>query len=313
MNLLPNLVLHNEMGSTYSIKDLEHLTGIKAHTLRIWEQRYGIVVPQRTDTNIRYYTDDDLKTLLNVAVLIQKGWRISKVADLSRDNLNKEVLNLALKDGHFPSQITRLLQATIDLDEPTFTAILDACIHEMGENETFTKIIGGFIHQVGVLWQTDAIGVAHEHFASNLIKQKLYTALDRLPAYVASAKNPGYLVFLPDQEMHELGLLYVHYILKSKGESVTYLGQSVPLEYLQPLLSEKGRWKAVVSIWTTQPDTESRDAYWESFEPMLSGVPFWVSGIGSHEWSGKGVLNHARVFPDLRSLCERLLESISTS
>jgi len=301
------------MGSTYSIKDLEHLTGIKAHTLRIWEQRYSIVVPQRTDTNIRYYTDEDLKTLLNVAVLIQKGWRISKVADLSREDLNREVLNLALNDGHYPSQITRLLQATIDLDEPTFTAILDACIHEMGENETFTKIVGGFIHQVGVLWQTDAIGVAHEHFASNLIKQKLYTALDGLPAYVASPKNPGYLVFLPDQEMHELGLLYVHYILKAQGESVVYLGQSVPLEYLQPLLSEKGRWKTVVSIWTTQPDTESRDAYWEKLEPMLSGVPFWVTGIGSHDWQGQGLRVNAMVFPDLRSLCEGLLNPAVTS
>jgi DNA-binding transcriptional MerR regulator len=301
------------MGSTYSIKDLEHLTGIKAHTLRIWEQRYGIVVPQRTDTNIRFYTDEDLKTLLNVAVLIQKGWRISKVADLSREDLNKEVLNLALNDGHFPSQITRLLQATIDLDEPTFTAILDACIHEMGENETFTKIVGGFIHQVGVLWQTDAIGVAHEHFASNLIKQKLYTALDKLPAYVASPKNPGYLVFLPDQEMHELGLLYVHYILKAKGESVVYLGQSVPLEYLQPLLSEKGRWKSVVSIWTTQPDTESRESYWEKLEPMLSGVPFWVTGIGSHDWQGIGLQGNALVFPDLRSLCEGLLHPVVNS
>lgn len=300
------------MGSTYSIKDLEHLTGIKAHTLRIWEQRYGIVVPQRTDTNIRYYTDEDLKTLLNVAVLIQKGWRISKVADLSRESLNKEVLDLALNDGHFPSQITRLLQATIDLDEPTFTAILDACIHEMGENETFTKIVGGFIHQVGVLWQTDAIGVAHEHFASNLIKQKLYTALDRLPAYVASQKNPGYLVYLPDQEMHELGLLYVHYILKAKGESVVYLGQSVPLEYLEPLLREVGRWKSVVSIWTTNPDIDRRESYWEQLEPMLAGVPFWVSGIGTHEWPGKGVKQDARVFPDLRSLCEGLLEPATT-
>jgi DNA-binding transcriptional MerR regulator len=294
------------MGSTYSIKDLEHLTGIKAHTLRIWEQRYGIVMPERTETNIRYYTDEDLKTLLNVAVLIQKGWRISKVADLNRAELNKQVLDLALNDGHYPSQIARLLQATIDLDEPTFTAILDACIHEMGENETFTKIVGGFIHQVGVLWQTDAIGVAHEHFASNLIKQKLYTALDKLPAQVASVENPGYLVFLADQEMHELGLLYVHYILKAQGQSVVYLGQSVPLEYLAPLLKERGRWKAVVSIWTTNPDNDSRHNYWLQLEEMLGGTPFWVSGIGSHEWDGKGLEHTAKVYPDLRSLCEAL-------
>ena len=299
------------MGSTYSIKDLEHLTGIKAHTLRIWEQRYNIVIPQRTETNIRFYTDDDLKTLLNVAVLIQKGWRISKVADLSRSELNKQVLDLALNDRHYPSQIARLLQATIDLDEPTFTAILDACIHEMGEDETFTKIVGGFIHQVGVLWQTDAIGVAHEHFASNLIKQKLYSALDRLPARVATAENPGYLVFLADQEMHELGLLYVHYILKAQGQSVVYLGQSVPLIFLKPLLEDAGRWKAIISIWTTHPDNDNRDAYWTQLQEMIGETPFWVTGIGSHEWVGKGVRQDAMVYPNLQTLSEALKSQIA--
>ena len=298
------------MGSTYSIKDLEHLTGIKPHTLRIWEQRYNIVIPKRTETNIRFYTDDDLKRLLNVAVLIQKGWRISKVADLSRSELNKQVLDLALNDGHYPSQIARLLQATIDLDEPTFTAILDACIHEMGEDETFTKIVGGFIHQVGVLWQTDAIGVAHEHFASNLIKQKLYSALDRLPARVATAENPGYLVFLADQEMHELGLLYVHYILKAQGQSVVYLGQSVPLIFLKPLLEDAGRWKAIISIWTTHPDNDNRDAYWTQLQEMIGETPFWVTGIGSHEWVGKGVRQDAMVYTNLQTLSEALKSQI---
>jgi methanogenic corrinoid protein MtbC1 len=251
-----------------------------------------------------------LKTLLNVAVLIQKGWRISKVADLSRSELNKQVLDLALNDGHYPSQIARLLQATIDLDEPTFTAILDACIHEMGEDETFTKIVGGFIHQVGVLWQTDAIGVAHEHFASNLIKQKLYSALDRLPARVATSENPGYLVFLADQEMHELGLLYLHYILKAQGQSVVYLGQSVPLIFLKPLLEDAGRWKAIISIWTTHPDNDNRDAYWTQLQEMIGETPFWVTGIGSHEWVGKGVRQDAMVYPNLQTLSEALKSQI---
>ncbi|MDG1252971.1 MAG: MerR family transcriptional regulator [Schleiferiaceae bacterium] len=296
------------MGSSYSIKDLEYLTGIKAHTLRIWEQRYGIVMPQRTETNIRFYSDEDLKTLLNIAVLIQKGWRISKVADLSKSDLNNQVLNLAMNDGHYPSQIARLLQATIDLDEPTFTAIMDACIHDMGEHETFTKIVGGFIHQVGVLWQTDAIGVAHEHFASNLIKQKLYTALDKLPAHMASAQNPGYLVFLADQEMHELALLYVHYILKAQGQPVVYLGQSVPLDYLEPLLNDRDRWKKVISIWTTTPDKDSRQDYWNRLEEMLDGTPFWLSGIGSQNWDGKGHQAQAIIFSDLKSMCQALHE-----
>ena len=299
------------MGTTYSIKALEHLTGIKAHTLRIWEQRYSIVEPLRTETNIRYYTDEDLKTLLNVAVLIQKGWRISKVADLSREALNLQVLDLALISGDFPSQISRMLRATIDLDEPTFSAILDRSIEEVGQEVTFTKIVGKFIQQIGVLWQTDAIGVAHEHFASNLIKQKLYAALDALPAISATRENPAYLLFLPDQELHELGLLYMHYLLKAKGAPVIYLGQSVPMEFLAPLLKTPERWKALVSIWTTQPDVDGRDAYIQRISAMLQGIPFYITGLGSHDWEGSPSFIGLEVLPDLPSLTQALASAVA--
>jgi DNA-binding transcriptional MerR regulator len=292
------------MESSYSIKDLEHLTGIKAHTLRIWEQRYEIVVPRRTDTNIRTYSDEDLKTLLNVAVLIQKGWRISKIADLSRDQLNQKVLEEALERGSQSAQVTRMIQACIDLDEATFSQILDASIRESGEEVTFTQLVGGFIHQIGYMWQTDAIGVAHEHFASNLIKQKMYAALDRLTDQRMTAKKPAILLYLPQDELHELGLLYLHFLLKSRGEAVIYLGQSLPLEHLTPIFKPGNSFKLVVSVWTTQPLREQIDQYAADARAIMGDVPLWVTGLAPSDWECTDPLT--RVLPSLALLGKEL-------
>jgi DNA-binding transcriptional MerR regulator len=292
------------MESSYSIKDLEHLTGIKAHTLRIWEQRYELVVPKRTDTNIRTYSDEDLKTLLNVAVLIQKGWRISKIADLSREQLNQKVLEEALERGSQSAQVTRMIQACIDLDEQTFSQILDASIRESGEEATFTQLVGGFIHQIGYMWQTDAIGVAHEHFASNLIKQKMYSALDRLADQKMTAKKPAILLYLPQEELHELGLLYLHFLLKSRGEAVIYLGQSLPLEHLIPIFKPGNAFKMVVSVWTTQPLRDQLDQYAIDARAIFGEVPLWVTGLSTTDWQSEDPLT--RIFPSLAVLGKEL-------
>lgn len=292
------------MESSYSIKDLEHLTGIKAHTLRIWEQRYDLVVPKRTDTNIRTYSDEDLKTLLNVAVLIQKGWRISKIADLSRDQLNAKVLEEALANGSQSAQVTRMIQACIDLDEPTFSQILDSSIRDNGEEQTFTQLVGGFIHQIGYMWQTDAIGVAHEHFASNLIKQKMYAALDRLTDQRMSVKKPAVLLYLPQDELHELGLLYLHYLLKSRGEAVIYLGQSLPLEHLVPVFKQSNSFKKVVSVWTTQPTREAIAQYASDLRAAMGSTPLWVAGLATSDWELPDP--HTVVFPNLAALGQAL-------
>ena len=299
------------MESSYSIKDLEHLTGIKAHTLRIWEQRYEIVVPERTDTNIRTYSDDDLKTLLNVAVLIQKGWRISKIADLSREQLSQKILEEALQHGSQTAQVTRLIQACIDLDELTFSQILDTSIREAGEEHTFTHVVGGFIHQIGYMWQTDAIGVAHEHFASNLIKQKMYAALDRLTDQRMSVKSPAVLMYLPQDELHELGLLYLHYLLKARGTTVVFLGQSLPLEHLAVLFKQANHFKLVVSVWTTQPAREVIDQYVSDARSFMGEVPLWVTGLAVSDFKSP---DHLTVtYPNLASLGQQLTSELALS
>ncbi|NVK27738.1 MAG: MerR family transcriptional regulator [Flavobacteriia bacterium] len=266
------------MESKYSIKDLEHLTGVKAHTIRVWEQRYGVVTPERTSTNIRYYVDSDLKRLLNVAVLVHSGMKISKVAALSDAERHTLVLDSSKYQGHYESQINGLKIAMLDFNEVLFDRILTNSIANVGSDETFTKVVGGFIQQVGVLWQTNTISISHEHFASNLIKQKLYVAIDRLMDGASSEKGKTFLLYLPADELHELGLLYLNYILKSRGHKVIYLGQSLPLDYLNEVLS-KVHIDALVSIFTTSPYEGDLHHYFEKATELIGSKELeWYCG-----------------------------------
>lgn len=258
------------MESRYSIKDLERLTGVKAHTIRIWEQRYEIVQPQRTETNIRYYRDKDLKRLLNVAVLVHNGIKISKVACLSDAERNSLVLDSSKYNGNYESQINGLKIAMLDYNEELFERILTHSMSTIGSEETFSKIVGEFIFQVGLLWQTNTISISHEHFASNLIRQKLCVAIDSIITSNASDARKTYVLYLPADELHEIGLLYMAYILRNAGQRVIYLGQSVPLDYLKDVMS-KVEVDAFVSILTTQPCYEDLDEYFELASEMVKG------------------------------------------
>jgi DNA-binding transcriptional MerR regulator len=248
------------MNGKYSIKDLENLTGIKAHTLRIWEQRYGLVEPHRTDTNIRLYSNDDLKKLLNVSVLVHAGHKISSVAYMDPSALHAAVQTAALEEAEYESQISSLKRAMLDFDETSFTAVLEQSFRQIGEGDTFTGLVAGFIHTIGTLWQTDAISVAQEHFASNLIKQKLYAALDALAAPQPGLGEGYTLLYLPEEELHELGLLYLHYYLKFSGVPTLFLGQSVPLMYLKDVLTAVPI-RQVVSVFTTCPSRDNLRSY----------------------------------------------------
>jgi DNA-binding transcriptional MerR regulator len=215
----------------YSIKDLENLTGIMAHTIRMWEKRYAIVSPRRTDTNIRLYCDEDLKRLLNISILNRHGIKISRIACLSDEDLAEQVLRLTQYVGDYESQIENLVIAMIDLDEDKFERLLSKVIMQMGFESTVTHIIYPFFDKVGLLWQTGSISPAQEHFVSNLIRQKLIVAIDGLMP-VASQDHKTFLLFLPENELHEIGLLFYEYLICKKGHKVIYLGQSVPFEDL---------------------------------------------------------------------------------
>jgi len=224
-------LMDEEKGMTgmYSIKDLERLSGIKAHTIRIWEKRYGVVEPKRTDTNIRYYTNEELKKILNVAILNNYGVKISKIVGLTTEELHQKVLEISNEEVEESIQVESLVIAMVEVDESRFEKILANCTLRLGFEQTLLRIVYPFFKKVGVLWQAGAINPAQEHFISNLIRQKLIVAIDSQGMMVK--ENPKrFLLFLPEGELHELGLLFYSYIVQKAGHKVVYLGQSVPVD-----------------------------------------------------------------------------------
>ena len=213
--------------STYSIKDLERISGIKAHTIRIWEQRYNIINPNRTDTNIRHYTDEDLKSILNIGILNNCGYKISKIAKMHRDEITASVLEITGNNFDVNVQIDNLIIAMAEMDEDRFEKFLSANILRSGFERTFLEILHPFMVKVGVLWLTNSINPAQEHFISNLVRQKLIAAIDGIVNNY-NDDTPKCLLYLPENELHEINLLFANLVLKQQGFKTIYLGQSVP-------------------------------------------------------------------------------------
>ncbi len=217
--------------ANYSIKDLEHLSGIKAHTLRIWEQRYELIDPKRTDTNIRFYDQEDLKLVLNVSLLKDNGFKISKIAQMSKEELNEKVLEVSEKTSSFADQIYGLTLAMIDLDEQRFEKIISSNTLKIGFERTMLNIIYPFLSKIGIMWLTDSISPAQEHFISNLVRQKVIVAIDG-QYETFEEKSKKYMLFLPEGELHELSLLFANYLIRARGNQVIYLGQNMPFHDL---------------------------------------------------------------------------------
>jgi MerR family transcriptional regulator, light-induced transcriptional regulator len=213
--------------SQYSIRDLELLSGIKAHTLRIWEQRYQLLKPNRSETNIRNYDTEQMKLLLNVVLLLNHGHKISNIAKFSIQQIENKVIDLSDQQLNYPDQIQVLTTAMLELDEPRFEKILEVNIEKFGFENVMNFIIYPFLSKIGSLWITGAVGPAEEHFMSNLIRQKLIVAIDKLP-FQPKNNHKTFVLYLPEGEYHEIGLLFANYIFKSHQHKVFYLGQSLP-------------------------------------------------------------------------------------
>lgn len=217
--------------ANYSIRDLEKLSGIKAHTLRIWEKRYNLVDPKRTNTNIRFYNDEDLKMILNIALLNRNGIKISRIAAFNKEEICNKISELTSNIDDTSSQIENLIISMIELDEKKFDKIINSGIQRHGFEKTLQYTIYPFFEKAGVLWQTGAINPAQEHFVSNLVKLKLSSLIAGLPN-VENSGSSCFLLFLPEGELHEISLLFYYYLIKKHGHKVIYLGQSVPFEDL---------------------------------------------------------------------------------
>lgn len=214
--------------NAFTIKDLENLTGIKAHTIRIWEQRYSFLNPSRTDTNIRIYSNDELKTVLNIALLNKYGFKISHIDQMSPAELQEKILSLSHLEAQQERIVNEMINCMIDIDFDQFEIILDEHIRKRGVEKSITQIIFPFLERVGILWVTNHINPAQEHLITNIIRQKLILGIESATSIFNSPKQC--VLFLPEGEHHEMGLLYLHYLLKSKGVKVIYLGANVPVK-----------------------------------------------------------------------------------
>ena len=221
---------------TYSIKDLENLTGIQAHTIRIWEQRYALLNPERTPTNIRRYSDRDLRRLLSVALLNNNGLKISKIAKLSDIEIAEAVLQLSEgDDANIENQIESLKLVMLDMNEAKFDKLFSHMVLQMGFEETVMKIFVPFFRRLTILWQTDSVTMAQINFITSLYKQKVYVSIDGL---APSEKANHFIMFLPTTEQEENGLLFCNYLAKKQGFQTLYLGASFPSEELSDILEK---------------------------------------------------------------------------
>lgn len=231
----------------YNINDLEKLTGIKAHTIRIWEKRYNLLEPKRTNTNIRYYTSDDLKKLLNISILNKNGFKISRIAEFKDTEINEKVIEFTTRKSDVEDQVQALTMAMFNLDLQKFEKLITVSYINRGFENTYTDIIVPFLTKIGFLWQTDTISTVHEHFATNIIKRKIVAAIDGiLPAFGESSKNC--VLFLPENEYHDISLLYSYYLLKQNHHNVIYLGASVPFTCLNEINSFHNADSIVISF-----------------------------------------------------------------
>ena len=218
--------------ATYSIRDLAKLSSIKAHTIRIWEQRYGIIEPKRTASNIRYYTDEDLKFLMNIAFLNRKGIRISKIAEMTMEEIGQEVDRLSKTEAEHTDYFKDLTMGMMELDERKICSLLSNCFEQNGVEDTILNVLVPFLEKISLLWLTGSINVIHEQFVSCLIRRKILTAVSEVMAEGGKTKDKVVL-YLPEGDQQELYLVFVEYLLKKRHIGVVYLGAKVSIEDLK--------------------------------------------------------------------------------
>ncbi|RAK33568.1 UNVERIFIED_ORG: DNA-binding transcriptional MerR regulator [Chitinophaga ginsengisegetis] len=261
--------------NTFTIKDIENFTGIKAHTIRIWEQRFQLFSARRKDTNHRIYDGEDLKTLLRIAYLYHHGIRISRIAALSDEEQNKLSLQLAAEGSSAGLQVNELIAATLDYDYFRFERVFYSQVLHLGFEHCITKIIYPFLEKIGVLWLTGNVIPAQEHFCSNIIRTKIMTAIDG--QQMNQQATAHYLLFLPEGEFHEIPLLYAQYLLKKSGKLVTSFGANVPLADLEAFAPAR----PVTHIYThllTNVTQQVMNRFAATLAQQFPGVKILLSG-----------------------------------
>ncbi len=264
--------------SIYSIRDLEKISGIKAHTIRIWERRYKLIEPKRTSTNIRFYSDEDLKLILNVSILNQNGLKISKIAELTAAELKDRVLDLCLDSKNSDVQIESLMVAMLELDEAKFSSVLSNSVIKQGFEASVETVLFPFLEKVGVLWQAGTIIPGQEHFISNLIRQKLIVAIDKEMQNAVVSNGHKMVFFLPEHDWHEIGLLYYSLLARKEGFQVLYLGASVPMDDVEDIVSKHCP-KVVFTSFVSAIERVDLEFILNELESRVPNIPVCVMGL----------------------------------
>ncbi len=265
--------------NSFSIKDLENISGIKAHTIRIWEKRYNVLQPTRTDTNIRLYDTASLQKLLNITLLHEYGYKISKISKYAPDTIPMLVREIISEKSVKNHAVSAFKMAMLNFDHAQFHRTYDDLLSEKTFREVFYDVFIPLMTEIGMLWHSDTITPAHEHFISFLIQQKIVSNTEKLQILEPKIKDRVFVLYLPVNEIHELGLLYLNYELLANGYQTIYLGESVPLDNL-PILNDYFDNVIFLSYFTVEPNKEELNAYIKDIKEkvLVENAEFWVTG-----------------------------------
>lgn len=269
---------------SFTIKDLENLSGIKAHTIRIWEQRYKFLKPSRTGTNIRFYSNEELKKILNIALLNKYGFKISHIDKMNEEEIREKMVSLTQVQAQHERIVHELIQCMVDLDVDKLEEIIDNYIQARGIERSITQIIFPFLERIGILWITNHINPAQEHLISNIIRQKLIVGIESVSTSLKI--NKTILLFLPEGEYHELGMLFMYYLLKSRGVSTIYLGANVPLNDVEYVVNLK-KPHYLYSHLTAVGHNFNFDKFIASITKKFAGTPIIISGLLTQSYERK--------------------------
>lgn len=298
----------NKVKNFFSIKDLENLSGIKAHTIRMWEKRYNLLSPQRTGTNIRKYSVPNLQKLLNVVLLYNEGFKISKIAELQDQRISELIQEYVATQSINNHSINAIKLSMINFDRTLFQNTCDELLKSRSFSEIFNQIFVPFLNELGLLWQADSLDLAQEHFITNLIKQKVIAATDLLKGYSTENKDKPFVLFLPENEIHDIGLLFVNYELLRKRHNVIFLGATLPIESLTQI---QNRFQKIyfVSYLTVAPTKAKISKFLEEFQNKLNiteHVHLWLLGRQTYYIEEPNKPNYVKIFSTIEELINEI-------
>ncbi len=298
----------NNVKKYFSIRDLENLSGIKAHTIRIWEKRYNLLSPERTDTNIRIYSLASLQKLLNIILLYNNGYKISKIAKIDEEDLSSVVREIIAKNSMKSHAINAFKLSMINFDFNLFQNTYNSLLASRSFREIFWEVFMPLLGELGLLWQTDTISPAHEHFITNLIKQKIYTATEKLQVIEPTRDDKVFVLYLPENEIHEIGLLFINYEVVLKGYKTIYLGQTMPIDSLVDLQKFYDNIH-FLSYFTVEPNKDRIEKYVEEFRQEINkntDSKLWMLGRQTEHLDQDNMSSDIRIFGSIEELSKAL-------